>query len=141
MGNVKLNFAHVCDYAFNGEGGKPCIIGIFKTITIQNPEQPHPQMFIITNVAVETGKEYKQIISLVKDDKPDENIIEPIIFSLGIGKESGQDNAEVGFIGQINNIKFKESGKYLFKIYIDDIFLKEIPIMVTVNNFKLIGKK
>jgi len=133
MENVKLNFAHVCDYAFNGEGGKPCIIGIFKNITVQNSEQPHPQMFIITNITIETGKEYKQIIKLVKDDKPNEDIINPIILPFTIGKESGQNEVEFGFIGQINNTKFKESGKYLFKIYINDTFLKEIPIVVTVN--------
>lgn len=141
MADPKLNFAHVCDYAFNGEGGKLGMIGIFKSITVLNPEQPHPQMFIVTNVTVETGREYEQIIKLVKDDKPSEDIIDPVKFQFGVGKESGQNEAEVGFVGQIHNVKFKESGKYLFKIYINDVFLKEILIAVTVNNFKLIGNK
>ena len=140
MISPKLNFSHVCDYAFNGEGGKLCIIGIFKNITVQNSEQPHPQMFIVTNMTVETGRDYKQVIKLVKDDKQNEDVITPISLSFGIGKESGQSNVEFGFIGQINNAKFKESGRYLFKVYIDDVLLFETPITVVVNNFALIQK-
>jgi hypothetical protein len=140
MAEPKLKFAHVCDYAFNGENGKLCVIGIFKNITVQNSEQPHPQMFIVTNIAVDTGRDYKQIIKLVKEEKPDENIIKPIEISVGFGKESGQSSVEFGFIGQLNNIKFKESGKYLVKIYIDDVLLGEIPISIVVNNLKLIQR-
>lgn len=140
MAEPKLNFAHICDYAFNGEGGKLCIIGIFKNISVKNSEQPHPQMFMVTNITIETGRDYKQIIKLVKADKQEENIIKPIEVPFGIGKESGKSEVEFGFIGQLNNIKFKESGKYLIKIYINELLLKDIPINVVVNNFQLIQK-
>jgi hypothetical protein len=55
MANPKLNFAHICDYAFFGEAGKVNIIGIFKNITVLKLPAVHPQMFIVTNITVDKG--------------------------------------------------------------------------------------
>lgn len=134
MDDIKLNFAHVCDYAFNGENGKLCIIGIFKNVNVLNSNQPHPQMFIATNVSVKSGKDYKQTIRLVKEDKPEDDIMPPIEFPFSMSREGNPNEVEVGFIGQINNIKFKDSGVYEFKIYIDEIFLKSVQINVVVSS-------
>lgn len=39
---AEVKYLHVCDYAFLAEGSKPCLIGVFKTITAHNFPATHP---------------------------------------------------------------------------------------------------
>ncbi|MFC1623420.1 DUF6941 family protein, partial [Patescibacteria group bacterium] len=100
------------------------------------PDRPHPQMCIITSVFVPSGGQFKQIIKLVKESDPFEaDLISPIEFIIDTENESEQqEEIEIGFISQINNVKFSESGKYLFKVYVGDDLLKNVPINVIVKN-------
>lgn len=122
---VKLNFAHICDYASFGEGGKLNILGIFKNINAVKFPVIHPQMFIIVNISVNTAGTYKEIIKLVKEEDGSE-IIKPFEFNL----TTNEANSELGIFGQINNVKFEIEGKYKFKIYVNNNLIKEIPLII-----------
>ena len=64
MANVKLNFAHICDYASFGDG-KLNILGIFKSINTKKLPAIHPQLAIVTNISIDKGVEYEEIIKLI----------------------------------------------------------------------------
>jgi hypothetical protein len=127
--NIKLNFAILCDYAFFSEGGKLNIIGIFKNISPVSFPYSHPQMFVTTNILVKTDGEHNEIIKLVRDgDEVD--IMEPLNIKLNVLRDR-KDSAELGFLGQLNGIKFEKEGKYIFKIYMDGVIIGEIPLEVS----------
>jgi hypothetical protein len=129
MENVKLNFAHICDYASFGEGGKLNILGIFKNINAAKFPVIHPQMFIVANILVDTAGTYKEIIKLVREEDGIE-IITPFEFNITANKA----NAELGVFGQINAVKFDKEGIYKFKIYVNDNLIKEISLIVNKIN-------
>ena len=127
---AKLNFAHVCDYAFNGEGGKLCIIGVFKNIILQDISKPHPQMFVVTNLSVaKMAGSYKQEIKLVRESDGEE-IIKPLVFNFSFSEGNTEVPVDVGVIAQLNNVLFSELGKYFFQIYFDENLLAKVPIFV-----------
>lgn len=133
MENVKLNFVHVCDYAFFGEADKVNILGIFKKINVIKLPAIHPQMYIVTNITVDKGKEYKGIIKLVGEEDEVE-VIKPLQFSISSPTAgSGKNKAELAFIGQINNVKFENEGKYLFRIYVNETLIDEVSLEVKKN--------
>jgi len=43
---------------------------------------------------------------------------------------ANKDKSELGFLGQISNVKFDKEGIYKFKIYVNDNLIKEIPLAV-----------
>lgn len=125
MENVKLNFAHICDYASFSKGGKLNISGIFKNInTVEFPFTLF-QMFIVVNILVNTAGIYEGIIKLTREEDRVEDM-KPLKFNLVANK----DNSELGFLGQINNVKFDKEGIYKFKIYVNDSLIREIPLIV-----------
>jgi len=129
MKNVKLNFAHICDYASFSEGGKLNIFGIFKNINTAGFPIVHSQMFIVVNITAGIAGEYKEVIKFVREEDKTE-IIKPLEFNMRTNKS----NSEIGVLGQISNIKFDKEGKYKFKIYINNNLIQEIPLMVNKNN-------
>ncbi len=129
MEKVKLNFAHICDYASFGEGGKLNIVGIFKSINAVKFPVIHPQMFIVVNITVSTAGTYKEVIKLIKEDNEIE-IMKPLEFNVTANK----GNSELGVFGQISGVKFDEEGMYKFKVYVNDSLIKEIPLMVNKIN-------
>ena len=129
MENVKLNFAHICDYASISEGGKLNVSGIFKSINVVKFPAIHLQMFIVVNIIVDTAGTYKETIKFIKESDGIE-IIKPLEFNLVTNK----GNSELGVFGQISNVKFNEEGIYKFKIYVNDNLIKEIPLVVNKIN-------
>lgn len=127
----KLNFAHVCDFAFNGEEGKLCIIGVFKNIFLRDILKPHAQMFVVTNILTNGADNFhKQEIKLVKVGE-NEDVIKPISLDFSLKENASQSpEVEIGAIAQFNNIQFPEFGKYSFKIFFDEEFLGEVPISI-----------
>ena len=126
MENVKLNFAHICDYASFGDGGKLNVLGIFKSIFSNKLPIIHPQMFVVTNIIVDTAGIYRERIELIReeDSKP---IISPLEFNLS----AGQSGMELGALGQITQARFDKAGKYKFKITVNDLLIKEIFLSVS----------
>lgn len=129
MENVKLNFAHVCDYASFGEGGKLNIVGIFKSINTVKFPVIHPQMFIVVNITTDSAGTYREIIKFIREEDGIE-IIKPLEFNITANK----DNSELGVLGQINTVKFDKDGVYKFKVYVNDSLIKEIPLIVNKIN-------
>lgn len=129
---MKLNFGFVCDYASFGMGGKLNILGIFKNINGLDLPIIHPQLFIVVNVLIDKEGTYKEVIKLIRKEDNQE-IITPLEFNLSASKQPEGKKIEWGVVGQINNIKFEKSGKYEFKIFVNDELVDSIPLNVNVK--------
>lgn len=126
----KLNFSFICDYASFSENGKLNLLGIFKSITGTTLPITHPQLFIVTNILVEEIGSYKEVVKLVRVDDG-QDVIKPMEFDFSANKLDDQ-GIEFGVIGQINNIVFEKSGKYVFKIFLNQDLMGEIPLEVNI---------
>jgi len=130
MKNIKLNFVFLCDYASMGEAGKLNIMGIFKTIFGKQLPIVQPQMFIVTNVSVDKGRDYKEVIKITDED--DQEIGKAIEFKFSFPKDEKDEKVEAGFIGQLNATEFNKEGKHKLKIYINDELIESMPFGVKV---------
>ncbi len=126
---TKLNYGLVCDYASFSEGGKLNILGIFKNINAVSIPFTHPQLFIVVNISVEKEGKYKEMIKLVRK-KDNVEIMKPLEFDL-FPKSISEKKIELGVVGQMTNIKFEKSGEYVFKIFLNNDFLGEVPFYIT----------
>lgn len=129
MAEPKLNFAHLCDYAFFSDMGKLNIMGIFKSINAQKFPAVHPQMFVVTNISIEKGKSYEGKIKL-KKKSDGKQIGEPIIINFSLPFSGGDLKAEISFIGQVNGVSFDEAGEYFFEIYVGETLIGELPFQL-----------
>jgi hypothetical protein len=57
-------------------------------------------------------------------------VMKSLQFGISSPMSSPDDKAELAFIGQIINTNFEEEGRYLFRIYVNDILIDEIPLEV-----------
>lgn len=103
-----INYVHICDYAFPGEGNKPCIVGIFEVV--QGPEIPlqHPLMFIAISVKGSPHEQFKFAIEItLPDGKP----------FARIDAEAGLGEAGMQFIPmRLQNVTFPQIGVYVFSV-------------------------
>lgn len=128
MKNIKLNFGFVCDYAFFSEGQKLNIIGTFKNISVSSVPAKHSQMFIVTNASVDESGDYEQVLKLVREEDGVE--LNNIKINLTVNKV-GDEPAELGFLGQLNDLVFEKEGKYSFKLFINGDLIGEVPLQIT----------
>jgi len=132
MANPKLNFAHICDYASFGDG-KLNIFGIFKSINTKKLPAVHPQLSIVTNILIDKGVEYEEIIKLVrKEDNEEVNPEKQLKFNFSIPFDGNEKTAEISFVGQLNGISFEKAGQYVFNIFLNNILIGEISFEVKV---------
>lgn len=115
----KLNFIHICDYASISIGGKINVLGIFENIFSNSLEFTHSQLYIVTNVSIEKSGNFKQIIKIIKE-KDNSEIAGPIEFNITQNIAEGGKIPSVGFIAQLNNIKFTDFGNYKVQLFINE---------------------
>lgn len=130
--DVKTNFALLCDYAFFSDVSKLNLIGIFKKIVIPNPPAKHPQMFVVASFSVNNegeGRNYEIIIKFLQK-KGGSEIFNDLKFNLAPGREYENKKVDLGIIGRVNNIQFKDKGEYTIQISINGILIEEIPLTV-----------
>lgn len=97
-------YLHICDYAFQADGGKPCIIGIFENI--------HSQVFPVTHafmaVAVQLrGRPNERIPIELTVGKPDH----PVIIRTGGEATTGSDGGAFLNFTMIATV-FPDPGEY-----------------------------
>lgn len=132
MANPKLNFVHICDYASFGDG-KLNILGIFKSINTRKLPAIHPQLSIVTNISVEKGVEYEEVIKLIrKEDNKEINSDKQLKFNFSAPLDGDEKVVEIAFVGQLNGISFEEAGKYVFNIFLNGVLIGEIPFEVKI---------
>lgn len=119
----KINFSHLCDYAFLSDSGKVNILGIFKNINSTTFPYRHPQMYVVVNATFEDAGNYSEKIQLVDVDN---NVISNLDYTFSVPSK-----VESGVIGQFIGTEFKVPGTYKLQVLIDGRVEIEVPLTVT----------
>lgn len=114
---MKLKYVHLCDHAFQSEGGKLNFIGIFKNINIQKFPGGLPKFSLVCGLEIPStisGKLKLETIFM----GPDEKKIKANIPTLSgiLPKRKKGVILEFGSNIEIVNFKFKTKGKYKFLV-------------------------
>ncbi len=120
---VKLNFAHICDYAFLSQPGKINIIGDFNKIyfePLSSGGKLFYSFFVVTNFTVPTiGKYIQKIIIKKKLDNLE-------IFNNNIEREIDRIT-RIGFIANFG-INFPGYGEYVVEVFLDNKPIIDLPL-------------
>ena len=105
---AQVDYLHVCDYAFSGEGGKQCVIGIFDAITAQTFPAVHPHMSIALRLR---GQAHELLVIKIELGRPNGEVLATMQGEVTVGADGG------AFMNvNLINVQFPESGRYTVKI-------------------------
>ena len=107
---AEVEYMHICDYAFSGEGGKACVIGIFDQLHASDFPTKHPQLW----VAVQLQGTPNEVIRGVRIEvrRPNGDVIAALDPPPLTAGSSGRTNLNVAMQGLV----FPEQGRYTFKV-------------------------
>lgn len=110
---IKLNFVHLCEYAFVLDNGTAGIIGIFSKVKSKSK----PANFSITVILnIDPNDTEKHIIRFVVKAPSGSQAIKPLEKEIG---PAINKNQSLGMIASIQNLRLKEEGKYKVEVIID----------------------
>ena len=112
---IKLNFAHLCEYAFILNNNTPGIIGIFSKITSKSKPVIRDNIAVILNINPNDTDEH--IVRIVLKSPSGSETLNPIEGEIGPAYNKDQS---LGLIINIQNIKLEEEGVYNIEIFVDE---------------------
>jgi hypothetical protein len=105
---AEVEYLHVCDYAFPAQGGKACIIGIFKNISFAKFPGTHASMFVAVQFQ---GGAHEVVPFRIELGKSNGDVIVHADGTANMGPEGA------GFLGlQLIGTTFPEQGRYTVKV-------------------------
>lgn len=113
MATAGVKWAHLCDYAFADQFGKPCLIGVFEVITAQHVPAQHTRAVLAFNVAGEPHEEISLRVEIVRPDKG-------VLLSPPAMRARLSSNGQQHFFLGIDNLILPDWGPYEINILIDD---------------------
>ncbi|NQV00451.1 MAG: hypothetical protein HQ538_06955 [Parcubacteria group bacterium] len=112
---VKLNFAHICEYASILRNGNPIISGIFSEIIARSLPYTHPGMFFVLEFSVDDKNSHS--LEIIVKSPTGEKIAPSFKQSI----ESLRDKkAKTGVVLELRNLKINKEGKYNIETIIDN---------------------
>jgi len=107
---VEVEYLHLCDYAFPGEGGKPCIIGIFESILGQQFPLTHQQMYIAVQFK---GTPHERFSLRLELGRPNGDVLA----GMDVPQQLYLSEHGTAFVNAaLNNVVFPEHGRYTVKV-------------------------
>ena len=123
---VKLNYAHLCDYAFILGNGTPAIIGIFSEIKASSLPIIRTTTSIAINLFVDDEDVHSLDVSIISPSgKP---VISP--FKQSIQKKG--NSLGIGSMINIGSLRLEEEGIYKISIEVDEKLLKTLLFSITI---------
>ena len=107
---AEIGYVHICDYAFAGNGGKACIIGIFERILVANFPSTHPLMYVTFKLQGAPNEVFRG--SRVEMGRPNGDVLAAIDLPEILAGANGGANLHLAF----NNVVFQDQGRYTVKI-------------------------
>lgn len=129
---ISIPLALVADYANVSREGKLNMMGIFDQIYATSVPAIHPQMQLIIALLADRSeaiKDHSIAIELIDADNTAKLL--RIEGAMKFEKPATGEEIRVNHIMQLNNIVFSKYGEYSFKILVDGVIKKSIPIKVT----------
>jgi hypothetical protein len=103
-----VEFMHLCDYAFQAEGGKACIIGIFDGIGAH----VFPATHMLMTIAVKFQGQAHEIAPVkIEVVRPTNESLAAVEGQIGLGPDGG---AFIDF--KLMNLQFPEPGRYAVRV-------------------------
>ncbi|MFS8083655.1 MAG: DUF6941 family protein [Ginsengibacter sp.] len=132
---MKINFAHVCDYAQLSVDGKLSVSGIFSQITAAAFPTQHPLLFLAFEIGLSPAELNRTFPMRIECTDADGQSIARIDTSLGIGGSARSgDRPAVPQVVQYANLVFKKDGEFSFNIWLEGrlehqsvVTLKSVP--------------
>jgi hypothetical protein len=107
-GVAEVEFMHLCDYAFQAEGGKACIIGIFDGIGAH----VFPATHMLMTIAVKFQGQMHEIAPVkIEVVRPNNETLAAVEGQIGLGPDGG---AFIDF--KLMNLQFPEPGRYSVRV-------------------------
>ena len=105
---AEVEFMHLCDYAFQAEGGKACIIGIFDGIGAH----VFPATHMLMTIAVKFQGQAHEIAPVkIEVVRPNNEALAAVEGQIGLGPDGG---AFIDF--KLMNLQFPEPGRYSVRV-------------------------
>jgi hypothetical protein len=128
---VDLKTILVADYANVAEGGKPNVMGIFRTINAETCPTRQPEMYFITTLTAGAGEFGRAATVGVKlmDSSAKQTLVD---FSqqIVVPTAEGGRRAEVNVIVRLRDVVFPDFGAYQFSVLVDNDEKGTLPIEV-----------
>lgn len=105
---LTVEYMHICDYAFQAQGGKPSIVGIFDNINAGQFPAAHPLMCIAIQFV---GPAHSPAKVRVELGRPNGDVIAGIDADIAMSAE-GQAFVNLNLMG----VQFPEAGRYTVKV-------------------------
>lgn len=125
---VKLNFAHLCEYASILQNGTPIIIGIFSEISASSLPVTRINTALVLNFNID-DKDSHRVKITIKSPSGKE-IMTPFQRDIGPVKDVNQN---LGIVLSIGNIKIEEEGMFNVEIIVDDKVLRKLPFTFSIS--------
>lgn len=118
---MKLNFIHLCDHAFQSEGGKLNIIGVFKNINVKKFPGGVPKFNLVGSLEVTTdiSGEFTLRVVLLGPNGNQIDIKVPQLKGI-LPKQKGGSSFDLNFNLEFGGLQFNEPGKYNFIVYFNE---------------------
>jgi hypothetical protein len=118
-----VEFMHLCDYAFQAEGGKACIIGIFDGIGAH----VFPATHMLMTIAVKFQGQAHEIAPVkIEVVRPNSESLAAVEGQIGLGPDGG---AFIDF--KLMNLQFPEPGRYSVRVTSEGRILASQPLHLT----------
>jgi hypothetical protein len=107
---AEVEYMHICDYAFPGENGKPCVIGIFDWIAGHQFPVTHNQLFIAIQFRGAPNESIRDV--RIEIGRPNGDVLATIPGPPEL--RTSQDGGAFMNAG-VNGLTFPEHGRYTIK--------------------------
>ena len=112
---AKLNYAHLCDYAFLSANRTPTLIGIFSEIMGKSLPSVHPLMVVVADFTRDASTIYRFVITI---KAPSGKLAVPPIDGTAEASDSTKKN--VGIMAYVYGLKLEEEGTYTIEMTVNN---------------------
>ena len=105
---AEVEYMHVCDYAFNAEGNKPSMIGVFDRISAGAFPTHHPYMAVAIQFR---GQQHEMIPVKVELGRPNGEVLAKVESQVVAGPEGG-----AFLVLNMVAVQFPEPGRYTVRV-------------------------
>ncbi len=119
-----------CDYANVEQSGKLNMMGIFNDIKASSFPVRHPMMHLVVKLGLELGEVEQTRTVVVRLLDEDQKEMLALRQPIQIPPARGARMPEFNFIFQLRDLVFQKPGTYDFALYVDDDFMRVLPVYV-----------
>lgn len=126
---AECDWAHLCDHAFFDDGGKPCLIGVFRAVFADRVPATHPSAALAFRLE---GRPHETVGVKIRLFRPDGK--DPL---LEMGREADLGpSGELVTVVKLNALPLPDFGPYDFHVILDGDIARQVGFEVVRNTEK-----